>query len=54
MSISLLIKPLKTGGGKVVHHRMCDSDFGALPLQLLASDLTYYNYEQKEKGKARV
>ena len=33
---------------------MFGSDFKTLPQQLSASDLTYYNCEQKEKGKALV
>ena len=33
---------------------MRDSDFETLPRQLSGGDLTYYNREQKEKGKALV
>ena len=53
-AFSLLAKLPKSSRNKVFHRRMCDSDFETLPRQLSAGDITYYNREQKEKGKALV
>ena len=51
---SLLAKLRKSSRSKVFRHRMRDADFETLPRQLSAGDITYYNREQKEKGKALV
>ena len=53
-AFSLLVKLPKSSRNKVFHHRMRDSDFETLPRQLSAGNLTYYNHEHKEKGKALV
>ena len=53
-AFSLLVKLLKNGRNKIFHCHMCDSHFKTLSRQLPASDLTYYNREHKEKGKALV
>ena len=53
-AFSLLVKLPKTRRNKVFYRCMRDSALKTLQSQLSAGDLTYYNREQKEKGKALV
>ena len=53
-AFSLVVKLPKSTKSKIFHRRICGSDFSPLPRQLSANDLTYYNCEQKVKGKALV
>ena len=53
-AFSLLVKLPKLGRDKVFHRRMRDSHFETLPWQHSAGNITDYNREQREKGKALV
>ena len=53
-AFSLLVKLPNSSKNKVFYRRMRDFDFETLPWRLSAGDITYYNHEQKEKGKALV
>ena len=53
-AFSLLVKLPKSSRNKAFHRRMHNADFETLPRQLSAGNITYYNREQKDKGKALV